>query len=305
MNMSLESELYRKMFLIRIVEEHLLDLFSKGKLFGTTHTYIGQEADAAGVISRLEPTDIVFSNHRCHGHYLALTGDVMGLMQEVMGKAGGVCGGVGGSQHLCKDNFYSNGILGGTIPTAVGVAYAEKKLGRGAVTVSFLGDGTLGQGVVYESMNIASLWSLPVLFVIENNYYAQSTPSRLQIAGEIASRPRAFGIETTELTTNDANIIYDAAGPIIDAIRSENRPACLILNTYRLSAHSKSDDFRDPAEIENWMMKDPLRIMRPRLPDAVAREIEGECHREVESAVEESLRAPFSDPAAVYEGVGQ
>jgi 2-oxoisovalerate dehydrogenase E1 component len=154
-------------------------------------------------------------------------------------------------------------------------------------------------------MNIASLWSLPILFVIENNYYAQSTPSRLQIAGEIASRPRAFGIETAELTTNDANIIYDAAGPIIDAVRSENRPACLILNTYRLSAHSKSDDFRDPAEIENWKMKDPLRIMRPRLPDAVAREIEEACHREVDAAIEESLQAPFSDPATVYEGVSQ
>jgi TPP-dependent pyruvate/acetoin dehydrogenase alpha subunit len=304
MNKNLESELYRKMFLIRIVEEHLLDLFSKGKLFGTTHTYIGQEADAAGVISRLRPTtDVVFSNHRCHGHYLALTGDVAGLLQEVMGKAGGVCGGVGGSQHLCRDNFYSNGILGGTVPTAAGVAFAEKKLGRDGVTVSFLGDGTLGQGVVYESMNIASLWSLPILFVIENNYYAQSTPSRLQIAGEIASRPRAFGIETAELTTNDAAIIYDAAGPIIDEIRLRSRPACLVLNTYRLSAHSKSDDFRNPGEIENWKMKDPLRIMRPRLPDAVAREIEEACHLEVDAAVEEALQAPFSDPATIYEGV--
>src|SRR5262249_10934569 len=109
----------------------------------------------------------------------------------------------------------------------------------------------------------------------------------------------------TELTTNDAKVIYDAAGPIIDAIRSENRPACLILNTYRLSAHSKSDDFRDPAEIENWMTKDPLRIMRPRLPDPAAREIEEACHREVDAAVEESLLAPFSDPAAFYEGVSR
>jgi TPP-dependent pyruvate/acetoin dehydrogenase alpha subunit len=304
MNMRLISELYRKMFLIRVVEEHLLELFSKGKLFGTTHTYIGQEADAAGVISHLKPTDVIFSNHRCHGHYLAFTGDVTGFMLEVTGKVGGVCGGIGGSQHLCRENFYSNGILGGTIPTAVGVAYAEKKLGRGGVTVAFLGDGTLGQGVVYESMNIASLWSLPALFVIENNYYAQSTPSRLQIAGEVASRPRAFGIEVTELTTNDAKVIYETAGQIIDAIRSYNRPACLILNTYRLSAHSKGDDFRDQAEIENWMMKDPLRIMRPRLPDAAAREIEDACHREVEAAIEHSLQAPFSDPAAVYEGVG-
>ena len=120
-----------------------------------------------------------------------------------MGKASGVCGGKGGSQHLCTDGFYSNGVLGGTVPVATGMALAERERGTGAVTVVFIGDGTLGQGVVYESLNIASLWSLPLLFVVENNHYAQSTPSRLTLAGDIADRGAAFGIETAELDTTD------------------------------------------------------------------------------------------------------
>ena len=161
-------ELYKKMVLIRKVEESLLDLFSKGKLFGTTHTYIGQEANAVGIISNMNKDDIIFSNHRCHGHYLTFTDDVKGLIAELMGKNTGVCGGKGGSQHICKGNFYSNGVQGGIVPNAVGMAYAEKKLGRKSITAVFLGDGTLGQGVVYEAMNIASLWSLPIIFVIEN-----------------------------------------------------------------------------------------------------------------------------------------
>ena len=165
---------YERMFFIRRFEETLLDLFSLGKLVGTTHTYIGQEANAVGIIDHLDPAvDVVFSNHRCHGHYLAFADDPFGLMCEVMGKGPGVCGGKGGSQHLCRGNFYSNGVLGSIVPVATGIALAEKKKGSGAVSTVFLGDGTLGEGVTYESLNIASLWKLPVLFVVENNHYAQ------------------------------------------------------------------------------------------------------------------------------------
>ena len=194
------AQLYERMYFIRRFEESLLDLFSQGKLVGTTHTYIGQEANGVGIIDHLEPErDVVFSNHRCHGHYLAFTDDAFGLLCEVMGKAPGVCGGKGGSQHLCKGNFYSNGVLGSIVPVATGIALAEKKKGTGAVSTVFLGDGTLGEGVTYESLNIASLWKLPVLFVVENNHYAQSTPVELELAGSIPARAAAFGIETAEL----------------------------------------------------------------------------------------------------------
>ena len=194
------ATLYERMLFIRRFEETLLDLFSQGKLVGTTHTYIGQEANGVGIIDHLEPErDVVFSNHRCHGHYLAFTDDAFGLLSEVMGKATGTCGGKGGSQHLCRGNFYSNGVLGSIVPVATGIALAEKRKGTGAVSTVFLGDGTLGEGVTYESLNMASLWKLPVLFVVENNHYAQSTPVELQLAGSIAARAGAFGVETAEL----------------------------------------------------------------------------------------------------------
>ena len=211
---------YERMFFIRRFEETLLDLFSLGKLVGTTHTYIGQEANAVGLIDHLDPdVDTIFSNHRCHGHYLAFTDDAFGLLCEVMGKAPGVCGGKGGSQHLCKGNFYSNGVLGSIVPVATGIALAEKRKGTGAVSTVFLGDGTLGEGVTYESLNIASLWQLPVLFVVENNHYAQSTPVELELAGSIAARGAAFGVEVDELDTTDVEPIHDAAGRAIGRIR--------------------------------------------------------------------------------------
>ncbi len=279
-------ERYRTMKLIRETEERILELFSQGKLFGTTHTCIGQEADAVGIIAHLGEKDIVFSNHRCHGHYIAYTGDVTGLVAELMGKESGVCGGISGSQHLCRGNFHSNGIQGGIVPNAVGMAYAEKRLGRDSVTAVFLGDGTLGEGVVYEAMNLASLWAAPVLFVIENNYYAQSTPSHLQIAGDITARPRAFGIETVELTTTDVETIYEAAGELVATIRRESRPACLVINTYRLAPHSKGDDNRDPAEIEERRAFDPLAVAALRLDPALVESIAVECRAAVDEAVE-------------------
>jgi TPP-dependent pyruvate/acetoin dehydrogenase alpha subunit len=290
--------LYERMFLIRRFEELLLDLFGAGKLFGTTHTYIGEEANAVGVISHLaHGRDIVFSNHRCHGHYLALTDDVLGLLCEVMGREGGVCGGKGGSQHLCNDGFYSNGILGSTVPVATGMALAERERGSGAVTVVFLGDGTLGQGVVYESLNIASLWQLPILFVVENNFYAQSTPSRLALAGDIPARGAAFGIETARLDTTDVVEIEEAAGGIVDGIRAAGKPFFLVLDTYRFSPHSKGDDFRDPAEIADARSRDPLTVAGRRLSDDARAAIEGACEQRLADALEEAENAPPVEPA--------
>ena len=283
---------YERMFFIRRVEETLLDLFSLGKLVGTTHTYIGQEANAVGLIDHLDPdVDTIFSNHRCHGHYLAFTDDAFGLLCEVMGKAPGVCGGKGGSQHLCKGNFYSNGVLGSIVPVATGIALAERERGAGAVTIAFLGDGTLGQGVVYESFNLASLWSLPILFVLENNFYAQSTPSALQIAGDIAARAEAFGIETAHLDTTDVEEIEREAARVVQRVRDTGRPFFLAIDTYRFSPHSKGDDIRDPAEIEERRGLDPLAVAGGRLDDAQRGSIERACEARLEQVFESALAA--------------
>jgi TPP-dependent pyruvate/acetoin dehydrogenase alpha subunit len=289
---------YERMFFIRRFEETLLDLFAQGKLVGTTHTYIGQEANAVGIIDHLDPQrDVVFSNHRCHGHYLAFTNDDFGLLCEVMGKAPGVCGGKGGSQHLCKGNFYSNGVLGSIVPVATGIALAEKQKGTGAVSTVFLGDGTLGEGVTYESLNMASLWKLPVLFVVENNHYAQSTPVALELAGSIPARGAAFGIETADLDTTDVEEIHQAAGRAVARIRETGEPFFLVLDTYRFSPHSKGDDNRDLAEIEARRERDPLNVGE-RLDASERRRIEDAAERRLAETVAAAEAAPAAAPEA-------
>jgi TPP-dependent pyruvate/acetoin dehydrogenase alpha subunit len=288
-----ERALYEQMTLIRRFEETLLELFAAGKLHGTTHTCIGQEADAVGVVSCLEPErDVVVSNHRCHGHYLAFTDDVDGLLREVMGRVGGVCGGKGGSQHLFAGNFYSNGVLGSTVPVAAGMALAEREKASGAVVAVFAGDGTLGQGVVYESLNIASLWRLPLLVVVEHNGYAQSTPSRLQLAGDVEARAAAFGIATARHDTTDVREVRAAAGVAVDHVRSTGTPFFLVLDTYRFSPHSKGDDFRDPDELAERRLRDPLAVSRGLVSEAEREELAEAVEQRLAEAVEQALAAP-------------
>ena len=289
------ATLYQRMYFIRRFEETLLDLFSRGKLVGTTHTYIGQEANGVGVIDHLDPeVDVVFSNHRCHGHYLAFTDDAFGLLSEVMGRATGVCGGKGGSQHLCRGNFYSNGVLGSIVPVATGIGLAEKVKGTGAVSTVFLGDGTLGEGVTYESLNIASLWTLPVLFVVENNHYAQSTPVELELAGSITARAEAFGVEAEALDTTDVEEVHEAAGRAVARIRETGAPFFLVADTYRFSPHSKGDDNRDPAEIEERRKRDPLLVAGARIADDERRQLEEACERRLVEVVEAAEAAPLA-----------
>src|SRR6266567_1044375 len=198
-NNEIRERLYAQMALIRRFEQQILDLFAAGELFGTTHCYIGQEANAVGIINHLVPRDIIFSSHRCHGHFLARTPTADLLMAQLMGRATGLVGGRGGTQHICYENFYSNGVQGGIVPTATGMALAEKMQGTGAIATVFMGDGTLGEGLVYEAFNLASLWSAPILFVIENNRWSQSTPVEKQLAGSMLARGRAFGIDSGEI----------------------------------------------------------------------------------------------------------
>jgi len=277
---------YRQMFTIRLVEETLLDLFSKGLLAGTTHTCIGQEACAVGVVNALDKErDIIFSNHRNHGHFIAYCDKVEELIAEVMGRESGVCRGIGGSQHIHYKNFYSSGIQGGLVPSAAGVAFAEKVKDTGAIVVVFIGDGTLGQGVVYETLNIASLWSLPLLFVVENNQYAQSTPVHLGVSGEIAKRAEPFGIISHEIDGFDVFNVYFASKRAVDFVRREKRPFFLVLHTYRLGPHSKGNDYRPVDEIAKYRRMDPLKIIRKSLDPEKCKEIEKEVKERVMRAV--------------------
>lgn len=291
--MSSDLELYRTMYLIRRFEERALAEFSTGKLFGTTHAYIGQEADAAAVFAALGPEDVIFSNHRCHGHFLAYGGDPYRLAAELMGRATGLVGGRGGSQHIHWRNFYSNGIQGGIVPVATGIALAEKAKKSGVISVVFIGDGTLGEGALYESLNIAALWKLPVLYVVENNRYAQTTPTELGVAGSIPARFKAFGIETWEAASSDVLTLGPVARESVDHARS-GLPAALILHTYRFSAHSKGDDPRDPAEIAKTRAEfDPLAIHAPRLDPAARASVEAEADAVIDDAFERAMKDPF------------
>lgn len=288
------EDLYRLMFLIRVFEERLLGELGTGSVHGTTHTYIGQEANAVGIIPLLGRDDLVFSNHRCHGHFIALTCDVNGLASELLGRATGVCGGRGGSQHLHARNFYSYGILGGNVPCAVGAALAGK-IRNSAMAAVFIGDGTLGEGVVYESLNIASLWKLPVLFVVENNRIAQSTPIEQALAGSLAKRFDAFGIPCIDLESSDVLEIRAESQPIIAMVRETKRPAALVINTYRLAAHSKSDDSREQSVISECWRHDPLSIHRERIPSERREQIESGCRQQVNEAFSRALEAPLPE----------
>jgi TPP-dependent pyruvate/acetoin dehydrogenase alpha subunit len=292
---SLEVVLYERMFLIRNFEENVLQLFTKGELFGTTHTYIGQEANAVGLLSHITRSDVVFSNHRCHGHYLAIFDDPVSLLAELMGKMTGVVAGIGGSQHLQRENFYTNGVQGGIVPCAAGMALAEKLRQTGNIAVVFLGDGTLGEGVVYETLNLVSLWQIPLLMVVENNRYAQSTPIHLGVAGGIAARASAFDVDTAEMNTTDVLEIHKNAERAVQFVREEQKPFWLVLNTYRLSSHSKGDDYRDPAEIAQYARLDPLDISRQRLPYKLVDEIEKRCRQRINMAIEEARAASLAE----------
>lgn len=277
---------FREMFRIRVVEETLLDLFAQGAIGGTVHTCLGQEATAVGVISALNSeSDIICSNHRGHGHFLAYCGDVHGLVAEILGQPNGVCGGIGGSQHIQKKNFYSNGILGGMSPVAVGMAFAEKFKKSGAIVVQFMGDGAMAEGAVYEAMNLAALWELPILFAVENNQYAQSTHWNLQHSGALEQRSEAFGVPVSDIDGNDVECVHETTQRLINEIKTQSSPRLLFMRTYRLGPHSKGDDLRNTEEIEHHQQKEPLRRLREQLDPSWVSKIEQEIRHEVTSLV--------------------
>jgi 2-oxoisovalerate dehydrogenase E1 component len=279
-------------YLVRTVEEQLLQLFAAGKLSGTTHTCIGQEMAAVALAAALDRhKDVVVSNHRCHGHYLAWTDDPDGLLAEVMGKATGTCGGLGGSQHLCAPGFFSNGIQGGIVPIAAGLAFARKLAATGGIAAVCIGDGTLGEGVVYETLNMAAKWSLPLLLVLENNLYAQSTSQSETLAGDICARAAAFGIATLHGDTWRHEQLAALLRGAAETVRNDSRPLFVRVDTYRLAAHSKGDDDRDPREIDGYKRRDPLNQFLADEDTGAEPELAAIRER-VERAIERAATAP-------------
>ncbi|MEU9036321.1 thiamine pyrophosphate-dependent dehydrogenase E1 component subunit alpha [Streptomyces sp. NPDC048352] len=232
-----------RMLAIRVFEEKLLELFAAGKVPGTTHTCLGQEHIPVALLDLVPDAD-VFSNHRGHGHYLARYDDPHGLLAEILGKDGGVCRGVGGSQHLYRPGFMSTGVQGSGVPVAAGAALSRKQRGTGGLSVCFIGDGTWGEGVVYETLNIAALWNLPLLLAVENNGIAQSTPASSALSGSIGQRAAAFGIEHVLIEGCDVDAIRARLAGSVARVRS-GRPLVVEFRTERLGPHSKGDDTRD------------------------------------------------------------
>jgi 2-oxoisovalerate dehydrogenase E1 component len=292
-NGAVPTELVARALLIRAVEQRLLDLFARGKLHGTVHTCIGQEWTGVAFGSALRAGDHVFSNHRCHGHYLGFTDDVDGLIAEVMGRQTGMCGGRGGSQHICAKGFFSNGIQGGIVPVAAGLALDQRSGPGDNLTVVFIGDGTLGEGAVYEAFNLAAKWELPLLIVLENNLYSQSTSQKQTLAGDICARAAAFGIRTALSDTWHPAQLLQKAADCVAFVRRERKPLFLRVNTYRLMAHSKGDDDRDPAEVKAHWERDPLAQFERDHP-AEAAELQARIAERIDRAVAVAEAAPYA-----------
>jgi 2-oxoisovalerate dehydrogenase E1 component len=285
------TSLLRRAWEIRMFEERLLRLFAEGKLNGTVHTCLGQELSGLVVARAAGANDAVFSNHRGHGHYLAFRNRPDALLAEIMGRASGLCGGFGGSQHLHDRNFFSNGILGGMSPVAVGWAWARKISSEEGIAIVFHGDGAMGEGVVYEAMNLAAQWKLPVLWVVEKNGYAQSTSCRQTTAGQISVRAAGFGLSCFAGDTWNLEPLANAAEEAIRQVRSTSSPALLEIETYRLAAHSKGDDNRDPNEVAGFFQRDPLNALRTSAPELV-RQWELEIGAGLDQLVARSDQAP-------------
>jgi TPP-dependent pyruvate/acetoin dehydrogenase alpha subunit len=295
--------MFRRMVVIRTFEETLGNLFSKGVLGGTSHFCIGEEASAVGVIFAAKPTDWLISNHRGHGHLLARGLQVPRVMGELMGKLTGYCGGRGGSQHMSAIDLHflgTNGITGGGIPIATGAALALKYKQSNDIAIAFFGDGASNQGTFHESLNIASLWKLPVLFVLENNLYGMSTPVAHSCAStELFRRAEAYGMKGSRHEAFNVEEVYTVAQEAIARVRGGGGPELLELMTYRQCGHSKNDPrvYRTREEEAKMMEKDSLLLAtRSLLARGLSQEqidqAAADARAEVAKATEEALAAP-------------
>lgn len=244
------TDIAKKFLRIRFFEESLDDLFLKQKIFGTYHRCIGQELVAILLTYYLDKkNDYVVSNHRNHGHYLAFKEKYTDLLYEIKGDPRGSTFGNGGSQVICDKNFFSNGIIGSTIPLATGIAFGIKQDKTNNCVVCFIGDGAMGSGLVYESFNLSSIFNLPIVFVIEDNKLAQSTYTINTTSGNFIDKLNAFNIECVETNDQDINALLDKSKEIISLTKNNQKPYGLVVRTNRLCAHSKGDDYEKRNEI--------------------------------------------------------
>jgi acetoin:2,6-dichlorophenolindophenol oxidoreductase subunit alpha len=306
----LALEMYRRMTLIRLFEEQANDLYRGAKMPGLTHLYIGEEAIAVGVCSALRRDDWITSTHRGHGHCLAKGADVGRMFAELLGKEAGYCRGKGGSMHIAdheNGNLGANAIVGGSAGIATGAAFSARQRGTDQVAVCFFGEGALGQGLLYEVMNMASLWTLPVLYVCENNMYNEYTHYLEATAGDILARPRSFGIEAHDVDGQDVRAVYARASELVGRARAGGGPSFLLANTYRYHGHHVGDVdrayYRTKEEEDLWRSeRDPLALLGAWLrergsADDDLRRIEDGARGEIESGVAFALDAPFPDPS--------
>jgi pyruvate dehydrogenase E1 component alpha subunit len=267
----LASGLLKEMVRIRRFEERCVELYSAGKIRGFLHLYIGEEAVGVGIMSVLRSEDRIVSTYREHGHALARGIGAGPVMAEMFGKANGCSRGRGGSMHLFdrSSNFFGgNAIVGGGLPLAVGLALADKMRGSTAITACFFGDGAVAEGEFHESMNLASLWQLPVLFICENNLYAMGTAlSRHQSQIDIAKKAEGYAMKSETVDGMDVLAVKDAASRAAEFVRSEGKPFLLVAQTYRFRAHSMYDPdlYRSKEEVEEWKKRCPIAGFRSRL----------------------------------------
>jgi len=309
--------MYEQMFKIRSFEEQVNELYQGAKMPGLAHLYIGEEAIAVGVCEALTREDYITSTHRGHGHCLAKGASIDKMFCELLGKEAGYCHGKGGSMHIADQdtgNLGANAIVGGSSAIATGAAFSSKRLGNGRVAVCFFGEGALGQGLVYESMNMAQLWKLPVIYVCENNLYNEYTHHSETTAGSMKARAEAFGLMAVEVDGQNVREVHEAAQRLVERARKGNGPAFLLCNTYRYHGHHVGDIAREyyrPKEEElKWKTdRDPLKMLSSwlienQMADAgIIEQIEGQVSSEVQSAVEYALNAPFPAPEEVTKHV--
>lgn len=309
--------MYQQMAKIRAFEEKVNELYQSAKMPGLAHLYIGEEAVAVGVCEALRRDDYITSTHRGHGHCLAKGARVDRMFAELLGKATGYCRGKGGSMHIAdpdSGNLGANAIVGGSLGIATGAALSAQMRGTDQVVACFFGDGALGQGLLYEVMNMAALWRLPIIYVCENNLYGEYTHYSETTAGDILARPRAFGMHAETIDGQDVQLVYTTMQRLVARARRGEGPAFLECQTYRYYGHHVGDInrayYRSKDEEREWMtMRDPLRMLAERLlaqklADAATFEhIEAEVKAEIEAGVQFALEAPYPDAREVEQDV--
>lgn len=307
------EQLYRAMVRIRAFEDSIMKLFSDGLVRGSTHLGQGQEAVAVGVCSALQRGDTMTSTYRGHAAVLAMGAPADRAFGELLGRAGGLCEGKGGSMHFADVSvgaIGSNGIVGAHLPTTVGAALAASYRGDEAVSVSFFGDGSTNIGAFHESLNLAAVWKLPAIFVIENNQYGEYSPVRATTPIErLADRASSYGMPSRFIDGNDVIGVRSAAREAVERARAGEGPTLIEADTYRHSGHSRADPaaYRPAGELEAWLARDPLVLLRAALDaagrgDAAAR-VEQEARAEIDAARDRALSWPEPDLASAAEHV--